>query len=470
MDRYLYSLKKTFSKNEDVVFSSIVNKDTAFIIFFDKAMTNFDLLEKHYIPSLEALLRSKCFNLLSSNLTAVEEISIHDTKKITSKVFSGFILVYSPSIKKIFAINNANIPSRTPELRGSDVTITGSRDGFIENLDTNIALIRKRIPNENLKYLTFEVGKITKTRIGLTYIDGLCDSQMIEDVKNRIQNLDIDAIYNISHLQGLITNSHNLLPLMTYTLHSDFCCESLLTGRFAVFMDGIPLASIAPVTLNFFTNYADAGNENFWVGFIHRFLLLLALFLGLFLSGLSISVLAYDNEFLPFVMLVNFSNARKGISMNIITEMIVADCIFQIFRIAATRPLAGINQVILLMGSVIIGQITVSAGIISQEVMLISAIAMISSYIVSNNYSFNTSINFLRMIIFIVSMLFGFIGFLLSSLIIIIYIINTDSFGIPLLTPIAPFSFKYIKQGFLSKAYPSRRIKLKSIFKNYKQR
>ncbi len=468
MDRQFQALKDIFVNSSDIIFAVVRHNEDTFNLIYEKEMTNFELLEKYYMQKLEELLANNNYNLLQANLASAEELNLTDIPNITSKAYSGFLLVYSSNIKRLYAINNAKAPNRSPELRGNDIAIAGSRDGFIENIDTNIALLRKRIPSERLKYFTYEIGKITKTRVALAYIEGIADETIIEQVKLNLENCQVDCVYNIGHLQALLTNSKQIVPKMTYTMRSDYCSESLLTGRFVVFMNSVPLANIGPVSLSFFTNFADSSNESFWVGFLHRLLLYFSLFIGLFLSGLAAAIFAHDNEFMPFLMLANYINARKGISMTIATELILGDSIFQLFRIAGSRPLSGINQVLLLMGSVIIGQITVSAGIISQEVMLISAISMISTYIISNNFSLNTSINFLRVGILLSSLIFGFIGFVISSMLVIIYLVGIESFGIPLLSPVAPFSLKNLKYIFMSKSYVSKEANPKKYFSKFK--
>jgi len=288
----------------------------------------------------------------------------------------------------------------------------------------------------------------------LTYIDFAIDEKTVERITNKLSSINVDVLYNAGHLQSLINDEKiSLFPPVNYTSRADFCYESLLTGRFAIFIENIPVALVAPVNFSFLTGFNYANNDHFLVALFDRTIQYISLFIGVFFLGFVTALLTYHTEFLPYLFLADFISARKGVSVSIVTELFLADLFFQIFRIAGTKSLSGINQALLIMGSIIISQIAVSSGIITQEIVLFSALTTISPFLISNNVAFNNSLNILKIFIFICSALFGFLGFCISSVLVIIYLSNLESFNMPFGNIFQVFSLSKFKQNFLSKAF-----------------
>lgn len=396
-------------------------------------------------------------SLTYCELGIIEKVQDCSIETFYHLIFTGYFLIISET--SIYKILVKKVQSRIPESPPNEVIITGSRDNFVEDIDTNLSLLRKRIPSYHLKCINYTMKKTTLTKVSLLYMED-CPEKLVQLVKEKIKNLLDQDCMNVGQIIELLCDrKKTLFPLLNYTSHPDFSCQSLLTSRFVILVDTIPLAIIGPVNLFLFTNFADSVNESFYVAILDRFIHYIALFISLFLLGFMTALLSFDPEFLPFIFLANVFNTRIGISMPIQFEFMIVDTFLQLFRIAGTRSLSGVNNALLIMGSIIIGQISVSAGIFSQTSLIITAVSVISCYLVSNNLSLNTSINIFRLFIFFSSALFGMLGFALSSIITIIYLASLDSFGTPVLSPIAPSSFKNLKNLFIPKSLPKGKKK-----------
>ncbi len=442
LKKKIYDLLKN---NSDLNYFEITNNNSSLLCVYTPSLINMELLQNNVIPKLEQKLFNENINL---NYPKIKYIEYND---ILDFVYEGYLIVFEKN--KILAIDISKLPSRNPETSPHELTLVGAKDGFTENINTNIALLRNRIKNENLKIKYFDIGNLNSSKVALLYMDNICENNIIEDITSKLNSIDTEAIYNIGQFQNLLYESKNLFPKINYTSRCDFAYESLFSGRFIIFINHIPLALIAPINMSFFTNFSDTNNEHFLVGIFDRILQFIAIFLGVFLSGFSVALLSYNLEFLPYLSLANFISARKGISFSIITEMIIADILFQLFRVAGTRSLSGLNQALLIMGSIIISQIAVSSGILTQHVIIISAISIISPYLVSNSLSFNNSLNLLRIIIFIFSCMFGFLGFTISSLCVLLYLLSIDSHGLSFMSPISPYLLKSVKTFLFPKSF-----------------
>lgn len=439
---------KSIANNKDIIkFTIKSNKSSCNCIYY-KINCDLKYIETELIPKIELHL-STHKSLDNLNMSSLVQI---DYSNLENYLYSGCFIIFND--KKIYSINAENTSKRSIETPPSELTITGSKDGFIEDINTNISLLRKRIKNDSLKVEYYEVGNVNQTKLALTYIDFTIDDDVLYKIKQKLSSIDVDYLYNAGHLQSLINDSKlTLFPSLNYTTRADFCYESLLTGRFAIFIDNIPLALIAPINFSFFSDFTDASNEHYLVAIFDRIIQYIALFIGVFFLGFIAALLTYHTELLPYLFLADFVSARKGVSIGIITELFLADLFFQIFRVAGTKSLSGINQALLIMGSIIISQIAVSSGIVSQEIVLFSALTTISPFLVSNNIAFNNSLNILKMFIFICSALFGFLGFCVSSIIVVIYLANLESFGVAFGNIFNVFNPKKFNTVFLSKAF-----------------
>lgn len=436
--------KKKYQKNEYISFLNL-SSDNKILLFYHRSMINIDLLQKKLIPSL--IQKSS----ITPNLETLDipGLKLIEENEIDSNLFGGNIIIYNYSNKKLYSLNDENIPTRQTSDPITDISITGPRDALVESNDKNIALIQKRIKSNELTIEKQLLGKKTNTDVTVLYISEISNQKIINEVKEKLNNAKIDSLTNIGQLQSILTENKNLIPLINYTSRPDFIAESLLKGRIVILMEGIPLALIAPATFFYFLDYHDSLSENYFSVLFDRLLFALAFFLAVFLAPFIMAVISYYPEFLPLTLIASTINARKGIAISFTTEIIIAEFLFQIFRIAGTRLSQSMSASLLVVGSLLLGRAVIEAGILSQEALFVAALSVISSYVVSNNSSFNTSINLMRWLLFIATALYGFIGMSIAFLLLSIYLTSRNSLSTPYLYPLAPLNPKALKESLL---------------------
>ncbi len=436
--------KKKYQKNEYISFLNLTS-DNKMLLFYHKSMINIDLLQKKLIPSL----------IEKSNITPnletldIPGLKLIDDNELDSHLFGGNIIIYNYSNRKLYSLNDENIPTRQTSDPITDISITGPRDALVESNDKNVALIQKRIKSNELTIEKQLLGEKTNTDVTLLYISQVSNQKTINEVKEKLNNAKIDSLTNIGQLQSILTENKNLIPLINYTSRPDFIAESLLKGRIVILMEGIPLALIAPATFFYFLDYHDSLSENYFSVLFDRLLFSIAFFLAVFLAPFIMAVISYYPEFLPLTLIASTINARKGIAISFTTEIIIAEFLFQIFRIAGTRLSQSMSASLLVVGSLLLGRAVIEAGILSQEALFVAALSVISSYVVSNNSSFNTSINLMRWLLFIATALYGFIGMSIAFLLLAIYLVSRNSLSTPYLYPLAPLNLKALKESLL---------------------
>ena len=374
----LSNIKKELTnkfKNDPTVLILPINDINKLLIVYDYTQIDATRLQRDIIPLL-------CLDEYQKNIANIKEI---DKEEIIEMVYSGSIVIYDYKQKKYYFLNLSNIPKRSVTESSVDITISGPKDALIENLDDNIALIHKRLKTNKLIIKNYVIGDLTKTKVSMLYLEDFPNEKVIESINEKLENADILSLTNIGQLEGLLADRKALVPLLSYTARSDFIAESILSHRVIILIDNIPLALIAPATFHLFLDFHDSASENYFVIIFDRLLFVFSFFVGILLTPMVLAIINYYPEVLPMDLIATTVNSRKGISLSFTSETILAEFMFQSFRIAGTRLPKGLDSSLLVVGSFLIGRVVIDAGIISQEALFIAASSVIASYFISNN-------------------------------------------------------------------------------------
>lgn len=438
-------LRQHYQKSADVKFK----EGKQFMLIYCEGLSNVKLVEEELYRRIVRHVRFDISHLTSSLLT-IEPLKDTSFEKLDELIYSGMCILYTH--QQFYSINVINVPKRTPDQSIVDITITGPRDSLIENLETNVALIRKRLKTSKLNYEKFLVGKHTKSQIGLLYIEGECDEKVIKQVTTQLERIkDIDIVSSSQFRSLLFDKKKNLLfPRMTNTTRPDYCTYSLLAGRFILIIDNFNNANIGPVTLPLFIDYSDDVNNHYLTTFINRALYVISTFIAIFLMPFILAIYSYHLQEMPFLWLSNLLSIQKGLIMPVYLEIIFATFLFELFRVAGTRFPAGISTTLLVIGSVLLGQNITSSGFIGFDIMFLSALSIICNYSISNSISFNSVITIFKGFSFLCSLILGLYGFMISFIVICLYICQLKSFGKEMFDLTISTSFKGFFQMFQS--------------------
>lgn len=437
-------LKNHFNKNKYIVYLNLIDS-IHLLLVYHRAMVNIDLLQKSLIPSLLEKAQISP-NLETLDIPGIRNINEDD---MDSAIFSGNIIIYNHENKKLYALNAENIPTRQTSDPINDISISGPRDALVESNDKNVALIQKRIKNSKLAIEQYTIGDVTNTGVILMYLDDTTNSKTINEIKTKLSEMKIDSLTNIGQMQSYLANKKSLVPLINYSSRPDWIAESIIKGRAVILIDGIPLALVAPATFFYFLDYHDSLSENYFVILFDRLLFGLSFFTAVFLAPFIMAVISFYPEFFPLTLLSSTINARKGIASSFIFEIIIVEFLFQLFRIAGSRLSQSMSASLLVIGSLLLGRAVIEAGILSQEALFVGALSVITSYVISNNSSFNTSINLLRWFLFLFTASFGFVGLSVGFLLILIYLVSRESISTPYMYPLAPLDLKALFKSMI---------------------
>lgn len=410
-------------------------------------------MSNHILPRLEELFEETQFR----NATSIENgrnIPIsplskdQDIKHLIHSVFGGMLLILFIELGEFYVVNIANPPLRSPEEPNTEASIRGPKDGFVEDLNVNIAIIRKRLKTASLQIEYFVLGHRSGTRVGLLYIKDVINMKFIEDVRERLQKVDIDIILSNNQLEDILADSSiSIFPLFDYSGRPDFVVQCLIKGRFLLVVDGSPTVSIAPVNLLELIKAPEDIHFNFAYVTFARVLRLVGLLIALLLPGFYISLVSYNMDQIPFFLLATISNSRVGIPVSPPFELLLVLGLYELFREAGLRLPKAVGQTLTVVGGLIIGDAAIRAGLTSPSMVVIASLVAVARYTLVNQVNSGT-ITIMSFLIFMISTVFGLFGFFISSFAVLLLLANLKSFGLPYLSPMAPIKLRDVLPAF----------------------
>ncbi|MFF2530136.1 spore germination protein [Brevibacillus sp. NPDC058079] len=360
---------------------------------------------------------------------------------ICRHVFSGNLLLVFEDIQAVYYVETGNPPRREPEETNTDASISGPRDGFTEEINTNLGLIRKRLRTYQLKFVPYIIGSHTHTRVGLLYLQDQIDPQLLKEIQDRMNSLDSKGIISGMQIEERLSRSpFTLLPEFQYTGRPDYVVNALLKGRFAVLVDGSPIALIGPVNFFMLLNAAeDTSSSVFSVVFV-RILRLACVIMALFLPGFWVGLITYHQEQLPYTLIATIVKSRQGVPLPAALEVLLMVLLFDLFKEAGLRLPLSIGQTLSVVGGLIVGQAAISAGLTSTGSLVIVALSVMATFTLSNQHIVS-SVTLFRFGILLLCSLLGMFGFMMSLLAMVLFFSNMRSFGVYYLSPLAPTSW-----------------------------
>ncbi|WP_308634836.1 spore germination protein [Paenibacillus silvisoli] len=363
-------------------------------------------------------------------------------KALFNSLFSGQIVIWNRETGLFFAMDCSSLPSRSIEESTLELSIKGPRDGFVEEIETNMALIRKRLRSPKLHVEWYTIGSESLTRIGLLSMKGIVSESVLEEARSRIKSIEIAVLHGAGELEEIISDkSLALVPLIDYVGRADFVVQSLMNGRFAILVNGSPAALIAPVNVSLLVKSPeDAYQPFYFVAFERTLRLFSFLFAGL-LPGFWLGLLAFNNDQIPFALLATVTMSRIGLPLSPQMEMFIMMLMFEIFREAGVRLPRAVGQTVTVVGGLIVGDAAIRAGLTSPAMLVITAVTAVSTFTLVNQ-SLNGSVTVFRVFIMLAAAFLGLFGFFLSTFGVLLYLCTLESFGMPFMKPLAPFEFK----------------------------
>lgn len=411
----------------------------ATILYFDGLVDQAQLLEA------AKSFTSESFNIDNSPW----QRETRDLKEVLEDLAHGYVLLIQ-KFKKQLNIYSLALPGwqQRPIVEPfSEPVIRGPREGFVESISANTAMIRRWINDPGLQVDQLTVGDRTKTKVRLLYLAEVANPELVGEVKRRISAIRIDGILESGYLEELISDNRlTLFPLIQSTERSDKVAAAVLEGRVAVLVDKSPFALIVPTTVNELYQSPEDYYFGFYLGSFLRLIRLLGNNLAVALPGLYIALASFNPELLPTSFAFSIAQSRRGIPYPIFIEVLFLEIMVEIFREAGLRLPKNVNQTLGVVAGVGLAFAAVQTKLVSGATLAVVSITAIASFS-APSFSVGVSWRMLKFILILGASLFGIVGLTLAGIFILAHAATLTSFGTSYLAPWAPLQWYELRDS-----------------------
>ncbi|MFC3803163.1 spore germination protein [Cohnella sp. GCM10012308] len=368
-----------------------------------------------------------------------------DFDELIQVLLRGDTIMAADGSTSVLVIGTRQIDKRGIDQPGTEQVIRGPREGFVEPLGPNLALIRYRLQSAELRMRQLTIGRKTHSKVVICYMDGLTDPALLAEVERRIGAIDIDGILDSGYLEQFIEdNQWSPFPQVQYTERPDKVVANLLEGRVAILVDGSPLALIVPTVFNQFYQAVEDYTERFLQMSAIRMARLVALVFSLVFPSIYVSVISFNPELIPTEFAVAVAGGRAGVPWPAVVEVLIIEISMEVLREATIRLPQQVGGALSIVGVLVIGQAAVAAGFASPITVVIIALTTIGSF-ATPAYNAALALRLLRFPLIIIAGIFGLYGVMIGLILIANHLLSLKSFGVPYLSPLVPVNFEGMK-------------------------
>jgi spore germination protein KA len=423
------ALQHILSDSSDIVFRPLrLSEHTNLLLVYVETLTDLNSLEE---------IISVCMSSVEIDRLTAYKVVVR-LSEVVAKVLKGGTAILLDGKPYVYLAELTAFKQRAIDEPSNESSIRGPREGFTENLKTNVSMIRRKISHPNLKFKNYQAGEMTNTDYVMVYIEGTVKPELLQEVVERLDKFQSNQLLDSSYIEEFIEDkTFSPFPQIQNTERTDTVASSLLAGRVAILVDGSPNALLLPMT--FWSGFQAA--EDHYERFIYvsavRFLRLLLAVLACLLPSIYVALTTFHPQMIPLSLMLSISASREGIPFPTVIETLLMEVMFEGLREAGLRLPKAIGSAVSIVGALVIGEAAVQAGFISAPIVMIVAGTGIASFAFPS-YSLALPFRMLRFPLLIMGGCLGLYGVAIGIIVILIHLVSLKSFGMPYLKPIAP--------------------------------
>ncbi len=396
--------------------------------------------------------------IFAKQVIYIEVDSADDLHEVVDTILAGPLALFVDGLDEVIIIDARDYPVRSPEEPDLERVVRGSRDGFVETIVFNTALIRRRVRDPRLRNELFNVGNRSKSDICVSYVEDIANPKLVEKVKSKLQEIDIDGLPMAEKsVEELITPGSfwTPFPRVRYTERPDVAAQHLLEGHVLVIVDTSPSVIILPATLFHHVQHAEEFRQAPLVGAYLRWVRFFGIFASIFIAPLWLLV-SLDPGLLPESL--KFIGPTKVGKIGLMWQFVFAQLGIDLMRMAAVHTPEALATALGLIAAVLIGQIAIQIGLFAPEVVLYMAIAAIGSF-ATPSYELSMANRLVRIVLIFATGILRLPGFVGATALVFIFLAFTKSFGVPYLWPLLPFNYQAMKSIIVRSPVPIQNLR-----------
>ncbi|HET7616640.1 MAG TPA: spore germination protein, partial [Bacillales bacterium] len=391
---------------------------------------------------------------VASKLPLDDLIVTKDVDVMANKLYEGYVMIqFYEEDKTCLLIRASKKISRQVNTSEVEFSVLGPKEAFIEDLDTNINLIRQRLPLSKLTFKELLVGKISKTKVAVAYIDGIANEENVNTMTQRLGDIEFDDVADTSILEQLISdNSNSMFPVTISSEKPDRVAGELGNGKIGVLAQGSSQVILAPTT--FFE--AFVAREDYYMPWVlatgFRLIRYFSVLFSVLASSLYVAVLTYHYEMVPKNILATLISSRTNIPFPPVIEALFLELTIELLREAGARLPTKVGQTLGIVGGIVIGQAAVAASLTSTVLLIIVALAALASF-TTPIYKMSNTIRLLRFPFIVCAAFWGGLGIVFCFSFFLIHLLRLTSLGRPYLHPFYPPRIGALKEMFIRASF-----------------
>lgn len=435
MNNYLDQLKKMFENAFDVKYREI---DTplgkATLVFIDVLCSSAFISEyivtpltyKNYqVKNTDDILKQVIRMNLAGTVKDIEDAQMH--------ILMGDVVIVFDNNQSMIYCETKGYVRRGIGVPLTEAVVKGPREGFSEAFVDNVALIRRRVKNANLKLEPLILGKESNTSVCIAYLKGVAPDNLVQKVKDKIKESNYNFLLDTNYIENTLTENRSLFDTIGYTEKPDEISAKIMEGRVAIIVDGTPFVVTVPY---FFVENFQTPDDYYLNRYFANFTRILrwsAFFIAMFLPALYVAFITYHFGMIPTMFIFRMAVARAGVPFPTFIEVILMMLFFQLIKEAGLRLPQPIGSAMSIVSALILGEAAVGAGLASRVTILVVAISTLSYFLIPKTYG---AISLWSIILVIVASLFGIPGFIIGSMILTSHLASLQSCGYSFLFPL----------------------------------
>ena len=450
-DRNYHDIKNRLPEGPDIVIRSfLISGLQKAVLFYIDNLVDKAIIGEHIIKPMVKYHTEKILSAeeISENVIQTGGVTPEeDRDKLLDAILGGLAVLIIEHSSIGFIIDVIRGDARSIAEPATDVVIRGPREGFIEILQINLSLLRRKIHHPDLVFEIQKIGRYSNTQVALVYISSIVNKDVLSELKRRLKKIDIDGILESGYIEELITdNPFSPFPQIGSTEKPDIVAAKILEGRVALMVDGTPIALTVPMLFVEGFQSSEDYYANYYYASIIRIIRYLAFFISTLLPALYVAIVNYHQELIPMRLLLTMAAAEENMPFSPAMGVMIMGVVYEILKESGVRLPRPVGQAISIVGALVMGQAAVSAGLISSPVLIVVAITVIASFVTVPLVGIATVF---RIIFFFSAWALGFFGILAALLFTLLYLASLRSFGVPYFAPVAPLFPKELGDVFL---------------------
>jgi len=428
------------SKSSDFAHINLPINNITYDLFYYESLIDSESVHHFVLPYLNQEI-SEIKEI--KRLIPLVGISISsDAKEIEGKLLQGHILLQLQGEDKVVALLNVKdvkVGKRIYNDTENEYSVVGPKTGFVENIQINLNLLRNHIVTSNLIFEELTIGSTSKTKVMIAYLQDITNDQYIQTIRQRMQDIDFDVIFDASFIEQLISDNTNTpFPLFLSTERVDRAVYTLINGQVVIFSDGSPYAITGPSNLfDFFISPEDYYLP--WVvGSFFRLIRIFGVFFSTCSTSIYVAVLTYHYTMIPKDLMGPLVVSRANVPFPPVLEVLFLEITIELLREAGARLPTKVGQTLGIVGGIVIGQASVAAALTSNVLLIIVALSALASF-TTPIFKMSNTIRLLRFPLIILAGAAGGYGLMFGMTMILIHLLRLTSLGTPYLLPFYPF-------------------------------